>query len=271
MSFWVNDVSEADQNRMKVSREGLLLIKSFEGFRPRAVARAAGGFTVGYGHVRSARADSAVTEQEAELLLQYDLIPVVTAIREAVTAPLNQHQFDALASFGFSVGPDAFKMSEVVRELNAGHAAQAAEALAAAPEPSAPDTLSRRRAAERALFIAEPARAPALSNLMTAPIQARASIAELRAAVQPAVTAPEVKPAKAPAPTGASSWPYLVIGAVGMVAFGAAVAAFRRAAIQGDAGQIGLIGWGLAVVAAACLGVAALRLFRAAPEGDKTV
>ena len=40
---------------MKVSREGIVLIKSFEGFRPQAVARPEGGGVIGYGHTASAR------------------------------------------------------------------------------------------------------------------------------------------------------------------------------------------------------------------------
>ena len=56
-----------------------MLIKSFEGFRPRAVQREDGGWVIGYGHTLSAREGATVSEAEAELLLQYDLIPVVKA------------------------------------------------------------------------------------------------------------------------------------------------------------------------------------------------
>ena len=56
----------------KVSREGVVLIKSFEGFRPRAVQREDGGWVIGYGHTLSAREGATVSEAEAELLLQYD-------------------------------------------------------------------------------------------------------------------------------------------------------------------------------------------------------
>lgn len=74
----------------RVSREGVLLIKSFEGFRPRAVRRSDGRWVIGYGHTRSARDGATVSEAEAELLMQYDLLPVVKAVSDHVTAPLNQ-------------------------------------------------------------------------------------------------------------------------------------------------------------------------------------
>ena len=122
-------VSATTSQRLKVSREGLLLIKSFEGFRPRTVRRRDGVPVIGYGHVKSARPGATITEAEAELLLQYDLLPIVEAINSRVSIPLNQHQFDALASFIFSVGVQRFEGSDVLERLNAGSTAQAAEAL----------------------------------------------------------------------------------------------------------------------------------------------
>lgn len=163
-------MSEATKPRLKVSREGIVLIKSFEGFRPRAVQGEDGRWIVGYGHSASAREGAAVGEQDAELLLQYDLMPVVKALNEQVSAPLNQHQFDALASFAVSVGVERFLASDVMRRLNEGHAGEAADALIGWPEHAAPDAALRRRAAERALFVADPASPVHLSDLLAAPL-----------------------------------------------------------------------------------------------------
>ena len=153
----------------KISREGVILIKSFEGFRPRAVQRADGRWTIGYGHTRSAREGLSVSESDAELLLQYDLIPVVRAIG-SVQAPLNQHQFDALASFAFSVGVDRFTTSDVLARLNAGASDEAAEALLAWTDDNAVVAPPRRRAAERALFVANPDAPVSLADLLAAPL-----------------------------------------------------------------------------------------------------
>jgi len=168
---------------MKVSRAGVILIKSFEGFRPRAVRREDGRWVIGYGHTRSAREGLQVSESDAELLLQYDLLPVVEALNGEVRAPLNQHQFDALASFAFSLGVDGFRRTDVVSRLNAGEASAAAEAFLAAPEAPGPDARLRRRAAERALFQADPQSPVALAELLAAPLPA-----------------PEAQPAPAPEP-----------------------------------------------------------------------
>lgn len=157
-------------NAMKVSREGVVLIKSFEGLRSRAVQRADGRWVIGYGHTASAREGLSVGEADAELLLQYDLIPVVRALHDQIETPLNQHQFDALASFVFSIGVDRFSGSDLLTSLNAGDVAQVADALAAWADDAQPETPIRRRAAERALFVAEPGAAVALADLLAAPL-----------------------------------------------------------------------------------------------------
>ena len=156
--------------RLKVSREGMVLIKSFEGFRPRAVQEEDGRWVIGYGHTASAREGLTVAEADAELLLQYDLMPVVKALNDQVHGPLNQHQFDALASFAVSVGVDRFLASDVLQRLNEGHAGQAADALIGWPEDASADARLRRRAAERALFVADPAYAVTLAELLAAPL-----------------------------------------------------------------------------------------------------
>ncbi|MFN3537935.1 MAG: lysozyme, partial [Brevundimonas sp.] len=97
-------MSQIDKPKLKVSRRGLELIKSFEGFRPRAERLADGRWVVGHGHTLSAREGATVDATEAELLLQYDLLPILNAIAERVDLPLNPHQVDALASFGQALG-----------------------------------------------------------------------------------------------------------------------------------------------------------------------
>jgi lysozyme len=163
-------VSDASRQNLKVSREGIVLIKSFEGFRPRAIPREDGGWIIGYGHTLSAREGATVSEADAELLLRYDLLPVEKTVNQTVPEPLNQHQFDALVSFAFSVGVDRFAGSDVRQRLNAGSPGEAADAMMGWPEPALPETALRRRAAERALFVANPLAPVALSDLLSAPL-----------------------------------------------------------------------------------------------------
>jgi len=162
-------LSDATRQKLKVSAEGIALIKSLEGFRPRALKRG-NQWIIGYGHTRSAREGATVTEAEAELLLRYDLLTVTDSINEGATAPLNQHQFDALASFAYSVGIDDFRGSDVLHRLNRGEAAMAADALIGWPETPSPEAVVRRRSAERALFTTDPSLGASVADLLTAPL-----------------------------------------------------------------------------------------------------
>jgi len=163
---------------MKVSREGIVLIKSFEGFRPRAIRREEGGWVIGYGHTLSAREGASVSEADAELLLRYDLLPVEKTVNHAAPTSLNQHQFDAMVSFAFSVGVDRFQTSDVVGHLTNGAPDQAADALMGWPEPALPQAALRRRAAERALFVADPDTPVAVSDLLLAPVSQAEDVPE---------------------------------------------------------------------------------------------
>jgi lysozyme len=192
-------VSETPTTRLKVSREGIVLIKSFEGFRPRATQREDGRWVIGYGHTASAREGLTVAEADAELLLRYDLMPVVKALNEEVHSPLNQHQFDALASFAISVGVARFLASDVLQRLNEGHALQAADALIGWPEDISADARLRRRSAERALFVADPASPVTLAALLAAPLPtAGPEAAAPDPAPPPAVPPPEPPVVQAP-------------------------------------------------------------------------
>lgn len=160
------------QRKRRISREGLLLIKSFEGFRPQAVPRRDGVLTLGYGHTLTAREGIVITEAEAELLLLHDLIAVVDHLHSRIRRPLTQNQFDALASFVFSVGVERCQTSEVLELVREGRMKEAAAALAAVPERRAPaiDLPYRRRCAEKALFELPAARRPGLADLLLAPV-----------------------------------------------------------------------------------------------------
>lgn len=55
---------------------------------------------------------------EAEELLETDLEPLEETIRQAVIAPLNQQQFDALTLLAFNIGAPRFRQSSAVRLIN---------------------------------------------------------------------------------------------------------------------------------------------------------
>ena len=162
MGVCFNSGQWAMKARHQVSRNAVTLIKRFEGYRGSAAQLADGRWTIGYGHTLTAREGATVSLEDAEALLLYDLIAVAHAINEHSYTPLNQNQFDALASFVFNIGAENFQRSAVLRRINEGALIQAACAMEMwrkadfGGERIVIDALVRRRSAEKNLFLTPP-------------------------------------------------------------------------------------------------------------------
>lgn len=155
---------------MKTSETGVALIKRFEGLELQAYQDIAGIWTIGYGHTGpDVKPGQKISEREAEDLLRRDLKPREDAVARLVSVGLNQNEFDALVAFIYNVGIEAFRNSTARRRLNAGDRVGAAEALTWFNKATVGGVLrvvtglTRRRAAERALFL-EPIEPPANAN-----------------------------------------------------------------------------------------------------------
>ncbi len=185
------------------SATGLALIQQYEGFRAEPTRLPDGNWLVGYSHVRVGEAGEAVNENEAAQLLTIDVAAYEKLVNARVTQPLNQAQFDALVSFAFSVGAEAFEQSQVLRRVNAGDYLTAACAIDAwrkadvGGETVIVDSLVRRRAAEKALFLRDMAHDVAPSVYMRAKLDYAASVLGAPVKYSPA---PEVKHAPEPPP-----------------------------------------------------------------------
>ncbi|MBY0421805.1 MAG: lysozyme, partial [Parvularculaceae bacterium] len=115
---------------MKTSDTGIALIKRFEGLELKAYQDVAGIWTIGYGHTGDdVKAGMKISEREAEELLRKDVKRFEDGVLRLVTVSLNQNEFDALVSFTFNVGAEAFRKSTARRRLNAGDRVGAAEAI----------------------------------------------------------------------------------------------------------------------------------------------
>ena len=134
--------------RLKSSPAARDLIKRFEPFRQTAERGDDGRWVVGYGHRAAARAGIKVSEEEASLLLIYDVMRAEEAIDESLSTPVSRGQRDALISFVHDIGLNAFKRSDVARYLFEGRLEAAGEALAAHGDGTNP-----RREAESTLFL----------------------------------------------------------------------------------------------------------------------
>lgn len=148
---------------MRTSDNGITLIKAHEGLRLDAYPDAGYGWaraTIGYGHTSAAGAPAVVrgmriTASEADAILRRDLQAFEAHVRRLITAPLSQNQFDALVSFTVNLGPGNLESSTLRRKLNAGDYAGAADQFAVwnMSNGRVLPGLTRRRAAERTLFL----------------------------------------------------------------------------------------------------------------------
>ncbi len=140
---------------MKISEKGLALIKQFEGLRLHAYLCAAGVPTIGYGHTKGVEMDDAITEEQAEHLLQEDLREFELAIQRLVHISITQNQFDALVSLVFNIGVDNFKKSTLLKKVNARDTSGAANEFNkwVFAGKKKLEGLVKRRNAERLLFI----------------------------------------------------------------------------------------------------------------------
>lgn len=106
---------------MKISQEGIALIKKFEGCELTAYQCSAGVWTIGYGHTKGIEEGMEITQQEAEDMLVEELHEYENYINDNVTAPLSQNQFDAMVSWVYNLGPANLKASTLLKVLNAGN------------------------------------------------------------------------------------------------------------------------------------------------------
>ena len=105
---------------MKISAEGLSLIKKFEGCELEAYQCSAGVWTIGYGHTKDIEEGMTITKEQAEEMLVDELHEYESYVNEYVTVELEQNQFDALVSWVYNLGPTNLKSSTMLKVLNSG-------------------------------------------------------------------------------------------------------------------------------------------------------
>lgn len=145
---------------MKTSQNGINLIKQFEGCKLEAYKCPAGVWTIGYGHTGNVKNGDKISELSAETLLAIDLQKFEYAINENVVRKcyLTQNEFDSLVSFVYNIGISAFLNSTMLKLLIENKKEEAAEQFdkwiyAKGIKLAG---LIKRRAAEKALFLAKP-------------------------------------------------------------------------------------------------------------------
>lgn len=149
----------------RFSQEGLDIVRTFEGFRPKAyydLGGKKGKLTVGYGFtnydIPELKPGYTIDQKRAEELLP-NLInrKYGPSVQQNVKVPLTDQQYSALTSLVYNIGPTNFSKSTLLKKLNSGDydgaASEFGKWIYAGGQPAT--GLVRRRAAEQALFKGE--------------------------------------------------------------------------------------------------------------------
>jgi lysozyme len=156
-------MSTPEVEAMSISPAGLRFIGHWEGFRDHLYNDAAGHCTIGYGHLvhrghcngsEPAHFKKGISDADGLALLRADAAGAAAGVNRLVRVPLNQHQFDALASFTFNLGVGALEESTLLTKLNRHEYKEVPSELmkwVKAGGKTLPGLVSRRRA-EGALF-----------------------------------------------------------------------------------------------------------------------
>lgn len=137
----------------------IALTKKFEGCQLTAYPDPGTGcdpWTVGYGATGPGIVQGTVwTQQHAEIDLLNRLTDFGAQVDELVTAAINGNQKAALTDFAYNVGASNFRSSTLLRLINVGNFAAAADQFARwnLADGKVMPGLVARRAAERALFV----------------------------------------------------------------------------------------------------------------------
>lgn len=146
---------------VRMSDAGRTFLMLHEGVRTEAYRDPTGTWTIGVGHTSAAGAPKviagmAITTVEASEILSRDLLAFEKDLKRFTPGlTFEQHEFDALLSLLFNIGPGNFSRSTFLRHLKAGDRKKAADAMLAwkYSKGKVLPGLIRRRREERLMFL----------------------------------------------------------------------------------------------------------------------
>lgn len=109
---------------MKVSKQGLEVIKKHEGYKNKPYLCPAGIPTIGYGNTyypdgsKVKLTDKPLTKDIADVLLRLVVEDFEECVNKHVKSDINQNQFDALVSFAYNLGCGNLKKSTLLKKVN---------------------------------------------------------------------------------------------------------------------------------------------------------
>ncbi|WP_273889673.1 lysozyme [Serratia marcescens] len=145
---------------MNISKNGIELIKRFEGLELEAYQDSVGVWTIGYGWTQAVDGKKIapgmrIDQTTADRLLKCGVVQYEQGVNQLVKVRITQGQFDALVSFAYNLGLRSLSTSTLLRKLNDGDKQGAADEFGRWVNAGGKrlDGLVTRRAAERRMFL----------------------------------------------------------------------------------------------------------------------
>lgn len=150
---------------MKISKHGIDLLIQREGFMLKPYRDSKGLLTIGVGHLLTKTErmtgrilisgekvawKTGLTSGQVRILFDQDLDKFEDAVNRYIAIPLMQHEFDALVSFCFNIGRNAFRFSTLRKKLNHQDRMGAINEFTRWRKPA---SIISRRAGEQAQFM----------------------------------------------------------------------------------------------------------------------
>lgn len=115
---------------LRLSAVALVGIAGWEGYKSAAYIPVPGDVpTIGFGTTHGVKMGDTIDPVTALQRKIRDVEKFEGAIKQCVTVPLFQHEYDAYLSLAYNIGPQAFCRSTLVRKLNAGDYAGACKEI----------------------------------------------------------------------------------------------------------------------------------------------
>jgi lysozyme len=104
---------------LTLSATALVGIATWEGYSGNAYQDIVGVWTIGFGTTEKVKQGQTIDPVKALQRKLTDINKFEGSLKQCVTVPLHQYEYDAYLSLAYNIGPTAFCNSTLVRKLNA--------------------------------------------------------------------------------------------------------------------------------------------------------
>lgn len=106
---------------LSLSAAALVGLMAHEGYSDKAIIPVPGDVpTIGFGSTTGVKLGDTITPPKAVARALQDAQHYEGALKQCLTVPLHQHEYDAFLSLAYNIGPAAFCRSTLVKKANAG-------------------------------------------------------------------------------------------------------------------------------------------------------